>query len=195
MPAADRPPSAHAPPTGVELQPMLAPHASSSDTTWVAVDPPGSSPPRRRRLAAALAHPVARTAARNLGLILLWYAFSTTLSLYNRTLLGHGHGVGGRGAFPAPLLMTTLQFCVQIVLARLTLAAGVERPPAGSPRPPPLSWHAWATQVVPNGVCTGLDVGLSNFSLSLITLSFYTMCKSTTPLFLLLFAFIWGLER
>ena len=44
-------------------------------------------------------------------------------------------------------------------------------------------------------MATGLDIGLSNFSLSLITLSFYTMCKSTTPVFLLFFCFAWGLER
>lgn len=49
--------------------------------------------------------------------------------------------------------------------------------------------------VVVNGVSTGLDIGLSNYSLMLITLSFYTMCKSTTPVFLLMFAFIWGIER
>ena len=49
--------------------------------------------------------------------------------------------------------------------------------------------------VVPNGVSTGLDIGLSNYSLMLITLSFYTMCKSATPVFLLVFAFVWGLER
>ena len=58
--------------------------------------------------------------------------------------------------------------------------------------------HArWDMQcaVVPNGTATGLDIGLSNFSLSLITLSFYTMCKSTTPVFLLFFCFAWGLER
>ena len=54
-----------------------------------------------------------------------------------------------------------------------------------------LLWSA----VVPNGTATGLDIGLSNFSLSLITLSFYTMCKSTTPVFLLFFCFAWGLER
>ena len=51
------------------------------------------------------------------------------------------------------------------------------------------------TPVVPNGTATGLDIGLSNFSLSLITLSFYTMCKSTTPVFLLAFCFVWGIER
>lgn len=49
--------------------------------------------------------------------------------------------------------------------------------------------------VFPNGICTGLDIGLSNFSLALITLSFYTMCKSTVPVFLLGFAFLWGIER
>ena len=57
---------------------------------------------------------------------------------------------------------------------------------------PPLCGPA---SVVPNGTATGLDIGLSNFSLSLITLSFYTMCKSTTPVFLLAFCFVWGIER
>ena len=49
--------------------------------------------------------------------------------------------------------------------------------------------------VLPNGVSTGLDIGFSNLSYQTITLSFYTMCKSTTPMFLLLFAFLLGLER
>ncbi len=49
--------------------------------------------------------------------------------------------------------------------------------------------------VLPNGAITGLDIGLSNKSLVYITMSFYTMCKSTVPCFLLLFAFIWGLEK
>ena len=49
--------------------------------------------------------------------------------------------------------------------------------------------------MVPNGVATGLDIGFSNYSLVFITLSFYVMCKSTTPLFLLAFAIAWGIER
>jgi solute carrier family 35, member C2 len=57
------------------------------------------------------------------------------------------------------------------------------------------SWHAYATTVLPNGVATGLDIGFSNASLSIITLSFYTMCKASAPLFLLLCAFIWRIER
>ena len=49
--------------------------------------------------------------------------------------------------------------------------------------------------VVPNGVATGLDIGLSNYSLVFITLSFYVMAKSTTPIFLLTFAVAMGVER
>lgn len=48
--------------------------------------------------------------------------------------------------------------------------------------------------VIPNGMSTGLDIGFSNLSLQTISLSFYTMCKSTTPMFLLLFSFIMKLE-
>jgi hypothetical protein len=61
--------------------------------------------------------------------------------------------------------------------------------PVTSPRP------ATRTRtVLPNGAVTGLDIGFSNASLVHITMSFYTMCKSTTPIFLLAFAFVWGLE-
>jgi len=49
--------------------------------------------------------------------------------------------------------------------------------------------------VLPNGCITGMDIGFSNKSLVYITMSFYTMCKSTTPIFLLAFAFIWRLEK
>ena len=49
--------------------------------------------------------------------------------------------------------------------------------------------------MVPNGTCTGLDIGLSMMSLVFISLSFYTMCKATVPIFLLGFAFLWGIEK
>jgi hypothetical protein len=58
----------------------------------------------------------------------------------------------------------------------------------------PRTWKEYSTGVLPNGVATGLDIGFSNASLSIITLSFYTMCKSSAPLFLLLFAFLWRIE-
>lgn len=49
--------------------------------------------------------------------------------------------------------------------------------------------------MVPNGVATGLDIGFSNYSYVFVTISFYVMCKSTTPLFLLMFAIAWGVEK
>ena len=110
--------------------------------------------------------------------------------------------------------MTGIQFSTQVLLSRAVLRTGLVPRKAET-----LSWHQYFQQgtpllllcsdhahgpcftapvlpaVVPNGLSTGLDIGLSNYSLSLITLSFYTMCKSTTPIFLLGFCFLWGLER
>lgn len=58
-----------------------------------------------------------------------------------------------------------------------------------------MPWGVYVRTVVPNSVATGLDIGFSNAAMATITLSFYTMCKSSAPLFLLFFAFIWRLER
>ncbi|KAG5517892.1 hypothetical protein PMAC_000347 [Pneumocystis sp. 'macacae'] len=50
-------------------------------------------------------------------------------------------------------------------------------------------------KIIPCGMATSLEIGLSNISLRTITLSFYTMCKSSSLGFVLLFAFIFGLEK
>jgi hypothetical protein len=135
--------------------------------------------------------PLVITAAKNVSLILLWYFFGTFLSLWNKLLLGKEHGLFGKGAFPAPFLMSALQFLCQHVIARVLLWLGLGKRRTDGPR----SWKDYIKIVVPNGIATGLDIGFSNFSLVFITLSFYVMCKSTTPLFLLMFAIIWGLEK
>jgi len=115
----------------------------------------------------------------------------TALTLYNKLLLGRKHGLLGRGAFPAPLLMSALQFSLQCLLAKAVFRSGlIARSPS-----PPLPWATYCRVVLPNGITTGLDIGLSNKSLVFITMSFYTMCKSTTPVFLLLFAFAMRIER
>uniref|UniRef100_K3Y426 Sugar phosphate transporter domain-containing protein n=1 Tax=Setaria italica TaxID=4555 RepID=K3Y426_SETIT len=48
--------------------------------------------------------------------ILVWYAFSTCLTLYNKTLLGDK-----LGKFPAPLLMNTVHFALQAGLSKLII--------------------------------------------------------------------------
>ncbi|CAI5528818.1 unnamed protein product, partial [Closterium sp. Naga37s-1] len=57
-----------------------------------------------------------------------------------------------------------------------------------------LAWRDYFVRVVPTGVATSLDIALSNLSLALVTLTFYTMCKSSAGVFLLLFAFLFRLE-
>ena len=109
-------------PADVELQPILT----------------GQSPvdrhqTRTARTKALLHDPVARTALHNLALILTWsvsgsmlyytlcdvstfvtywnffrYFFSTMLSLWNRKLVGTGHGVFGKGPFPGVVIIYLL---------------------------------------------------------------------------------------
>lgn len=52
----------------------------------------------------------------------------------------------------------------------------------------------YVTRLIPCGVATSLDIGLGNTSLKFITLTFLTMCKSSSLAFVLLFAFVFGLE-
>ncbi|KAJ8122235.1 hypothetical protein O1611_g9892 [Lasiodiplodia mahajangana] len=52
----------------------------------------------------------------------------------------------------------------------------------------------YVTRIGPCGAATGLDIGLGNTSLKFITLTFYTMCKSSALAFVLLFAFLFRLE-
>ena len=68
-------------------------------------------------------------------------------------------------------------------------------PTASNPNPKPLVTPSfYLTRLVPTGVSTSLDIGLGNTSLRYITLTFYTMCKSSVLIFVLTFAFLFRLE-
>ncbi|GJP48637.1 hypothetical protein CLOM_g7926 [Closterium sp. NIES-68] len=100
-------------------------------------------------------------------------------------LIGQQHG-----RFPAPLLLTAFHFAQQALMASALLHSAF---PAALP-PLPLSSRDYCLRVIPTAVATAVDIALSNQSLAYITLTFYTMCKSSAPMFLLLFAFIFRLE-
>ncbi|KAJ2370011.1 hypothetical protein H4S01_000644 [Coemansia sp. RSA 2610] len=117
--------------------------------------------------------------------ILLWYTFSGVLSVYNKWLFG-----SSERDFPFPLFVTSIHMLVQYMLASVCLRVFPQLQPAKTP-----SWSVYLTRAVPCGVASALDVGLSNISLRTITLTFYTMCKSSTLGFVLFFAFLFGLER
>ncbi|CAI9089117.1 OLC1v1023626C1 [Oldenlandia corymbosa var. corymbosa] len=117
--------------------------------------------------------------------ILVWYTFSTFLTLYNKTLLGDD-----MGKFPAPLLMNTVHFTMQAVLSKaITWFWSHRFQPTVV-----MSWRDYFLRVVPTALSTAMDVNLSNASLVFISVTFATMCKSASPIFLLIFAFAFRLE-
>ncbi|OMO60959.1 hypothetical protein COLO4_33652 [Corchorus olitorius] len=123
---------------------------------------------------------------KTLFFILVWYTFSTFLTLYNKTLLGDD-----LGKFPAPLLMNTVHFTMQAVLSKaITWYWSHRYQPTV-----PMSWRDYFYRVVPTALSTALDVNLSNASLVFISVTFATMCKSAAPIFLLLFAFAFRLSK
>ncbi|XP_052290739.1 probable sugar phosphate/phosphate translocator At1g06470 isoform X10 [Citrus sinensis] len=138
-------------------------------------------PPKSKTKSVVSAADVLKT----LFLILMWYTFSTFLTLYNKTLLGDD-----MGKFPAPLLMNTVHFSMQAILSKAIIWFWSHR----FQHTVSMSWRDYYVRVVPTGLATALDVNLSNESLVFISVTFATMCKSASPIFLLLFAFAFRLE-
>ncbi|KAJ0977380.1 hypothetical protein J5N97_012854 [Dioscorea zingiberensis] len=122
---------------------------------------------------------------KTLFYIVVWYTFSTCLTLYNKTLLGDN-----LGKFPAPMLMNTFHFGLQAVLSKIIVCIQSR----GSDGGITMTWSDYFIKVVPTALGTALDINLSNASLVFITVTFATMCKSASPIFLLLFAFAFRLE-
>ncbi|KAI0693011.1 triose-phosphate transporter family-domain-containing protein [Cytidiella melzeri] len=126
-----------------------------------------------------------RNAFINMAFISSWFLFATLLSLYNKWMFAPDHY-----GFPFPLFVTTMHMFVQFGLAALARAIWPNK--FVSEHTP--TRKDYVTQVVPTGLTTALDIGLSNLSLKTITLSFYTMVKSSSLIFVLLFAFLFRLE-
>ncbi|EGN99596.1 hypothetical protein SERLA73DRAFT_88092 [Serpula lacrymans var. lacrymans S7.3] len=126
-----------------------------------------------------------RNAAINALFIASWFLFATVLSVYNKWMFSPEHF-----GFPFPLFVTTLHMIVQFLLAASIRALF---PRTFRPERSP-TMADYGKKAVPTAITTGLDIGLSNLSLKTITLSFYTMCKSSSLVFVLLFAFLFRLE-
>ncbi|KAF3062014.1 putative transporter C22E12.01 [Daldinia childiae] len=136
-------------------------------------------------------------------LIGLWYLFSLSISLYNKWMFD-----SGQLNFAFPLFTTAVHMLVQFSLASLVLYFIPSlRPNNGQhnsdlgrsrhesePERPIMTKMFYLTRIGPCGAATGLDIGLGNTSLKFITLTFYTMCKSSSLAFVLLFAFVFRLE-
>ncbi|WVZ68840.1 hypothetical protein U9M48_017728 [Paspalum notatum var. saurae] len=125
--------------------------------------------------------------AKVIGLIACWYTLSTCLTLYNKEMLGKH-----MWKFPAPFLMNTVHFTLQAVASRVIVLFQHDGLEGGASK---MSWRDYLLRVVPTALATALDINLSNISLVFITVTFATMCKSASPIFILLFAFMFRLEK
>ena len=117
-----------------------------------------------------------------------WFVFSACLSSYNKYVFGNGHM-----AFPCPLFLTSIHFLIQWGFSHF--ACELFPISLGSERVQRMGWQEWALISLPCGMVTSFDVGLSNLSLVTITITFYTMVKSSTPIFVLGWAYIFGIEK
>ncbi|KAF8766333.1 hypothetical protein HU200_007851 [Digitaria exilis] len=125
--------------------------------------------------------------AKVIGLIASWYTLSTCLTMYNKEMLGKH-----KWKFPAPFLMNTVHFTMQAVASRAMVWSQHRGLEGGASR---MTWKDYSLRVIPTALATALDINLSNISLVFITVTFATMCKSAAPIFILLFAFMFRLEK
>lgn len=63
------------------------------------------------------------------------------------------------------------------------------------PNKPLMTKWFYFSRIGPCGAATGMDIGLGNTSLKFISLTFFTMCKSSALGFVLIFAFLFRLEQ
>ncbi|USW56594.1 Putative sugar phosphate transporter domain-containing protein [Septoria linicola] len=159
-------------------------------------------------------------------LILLWYTFSISISVYNKWMFS-----AENLDFHFPLFTTSIHMLVQFTLASLVIILFPRFRPGRDrnghviqdeelddregeehryervrgrqdsqqtttrKQKPLMTRSFYLSRITPCGGATALDIGLGNFSLRFISLTFFTMCKSSVLAFVLLFAFIFKLEK
>lgn len=124
-----------------------------------------------------------RRVLKTLGYILFMYIFSISLTFYNRWLLKRFH---------FPLSVTVVHYALVFIIAALLRLLWEVK--TGKQRVV-LPWSVYMKRVLPTAMACALDIGCSNWSLMFITVSLYTMTKSTSVIFILMFALLFGLEQ
>lgn len=117
-----------------------------------------------------------------------WFFFSALLSSYNKYVFGEAHL-----NFPCPLLLTSIHFLAQWVVSWSLCNFFPDF--FGASRVNDMSWSEFLGISVPCGLVTSGDVGLSNLSLVSISITFYTMVKASSPIFVLCWAYLFGIIR
>ncbi|PJF19379.1 Nucleotide/sugar transporter family protein isoform 1, partial [Paramicrosporidium saccamoebae] len=131
------------------------------------------------------------SALRKVSIIGLSFVFSIAINLYNTYLFSKK-----RYNLGLPLFAATIYDCTQLALACVIIGVMEWRTGPGvlgSFRM--ISRRLLFRFLIPCAVAAGLNIAMSNSSLRYISLSLYTMVKSCGLVSVLLFAFLFGLEK
>lgn len=121
---------------------------------------------------------------RKLTYLAIYYVLAVIVAIFNKQVIG-------RTSFGFPLMLSALSAFVQSGLALSSLLwLGCLKKTFNK-----LTAKQYFTAIVPCAVASGLDIGISNSSLQFVSLSFYTMVKSSAPIFVLACALALGLEK
>ena len=119
--------------------------------------------------------------------VVTWYVLSISLTLGNKMIFSGGKGI--TAALPCPLIITALHIGMKVPLARFGMRyAGLQQISFGS-------WNAWLERIAPVGLAAALDIGLSNASLVYISVTQYTVVKSSAPMWILMISVALGLQK
>ena len=115
--------------------------------------------------------------------ILLYLLLSICLTFYQKAVIKELH---------FPLSIVTYHLVLKFIMA--FCARGIYKLVVGKSRIQ-LDCRTSVRKMAPTGVASGIDIGFSNWALGLVSVSLYTMTKSSTIVFILIFAILLGLEK
>lgn len=130
---------------------------------------------------------------RNLIVLILgWYLCSISLSLYNKWMFDPTKGL----QIGSPILVTSFHQCVLWFLSVLYSKYGrLEDNSRAEVQAKPPSWKFYMKYIVPTAVAAAGDIGFGNVSFKYISLTVYTIIKSASIAFVLLFGCTFKLEQ
>ncbi|XP_048764680.1 solute carrier family 35 member C2-like [Ostrea edulis] len=122
-------------------------------------------------------------AVKTFCLVIFYYTFSIGLTFYNQRFIRH---------FEVPLSLTMAHLVVKFTISaflRTLLSIYLKEARVLLP------WGENLRRVAPTGIASIMDISLSNWSFEFITVSLYTMTKSTAVIFILGFSLLFRLEK
>ncbi|PAV67529.1 hypothetical protein WR25_06688 [Diploscapter pachys] len=119
---------------------------------------------------------------RIFAMAMLYYPLSIGLTFYQKWFIKK---------YQLPLMVATGHYIVKY-LAAILIRWIYEKCYTKRVR---VTWKDQLRWLAPIGICASLDIGLSNWALQYITISLYTMGKSTSILFIVAFSLFLKLER